>query len=405
MTAEWLSAAAARRIALAAQGVAAPRPARSAPAAIRRVFDRVRLIQVDSVNVLVRAQELPLWTRLGAHDRDALGAGVTRRELFEYWAHEASLVPVALQPLLRWRMEDARAGAGVWRTIATFARERRGFVDEILAEIRSRGPLSAGELTAGGPKTRSSAWWGWSEHKRALEFLFWAGELTATRRAATFERVYDLPARVLPAEVIAAPTPARADAQRELLRVAAGALGVATAADLADYFRIRPPVARPLLGELVERGELIAATVEGWREPAFLDPAARAPRRVDAAALVSPFDSLIWHRPRTERLFDFHYRLEIYTPAPKRRFGYYVLPFLLGDRLVARVDLKADRAAGALRVPGAFAEPGVERRTVARALAGELRAMAAWLGLDRVIAGARGDLARELRAALQRAMA
>ncbi len=394
-----LSAVSARRIALAAQGLAAGRPAVADLRAVRRLFTQLQLVQLDSVNVLVRAQELPLWTRLGGHPRDALARLVERRELFEYWGHEASLCPVVLHPLLRWRMEAARAGTGTWGNIARIARERRALVDDLLAEVRRRGPLSAGELTAGGPRTKPTSWWGWSDHKRALEFLFWAGELTATRRPGTFERVYDLPERVLPPAVIAAPTPPVRDAQRELVRRAAQALGVATATDLGDYFRLKPPVARPLVAELVERGALVPVVVEGWREPGFLDPAAREPRRVAAATLVSPFDSLIWRRPRTERLFDFHYRLEIYTPAPQRRFGYYVLPFLLGDRLVARVDLKADRAGGALAVAGAHAEVGVDRGGVAAALVVELRAMAAWLGLDRLAIAARGDLARALRAA------
>jgi uncharacterized protein YcaQ len=397
---ERLTATAARRVALAAQGFARSRPARSGAAALRRVLDHVQLVQLDSVNVLVRAQELPLWARLGPHPRDLLPAAVARRELFEYWGHEASLCPVALHPLMRWRMDAARAGANVWGNVARIARERRGFCDEVLAQIGARGPLAAGELDGGGARPKTG-WWEWSDGKRALEYLFWAGALTATRRPGSFERVYDLPERVLPPAILAAPTPAIDEAHRQLLARAARALGVATAPDLADYFRIKRPAARPRIAELVEAGALVPVAVDGWREPAYLDPAAAQPRAVAARALVGPFDPLVWHRDRALRLFGFHYRLEIYTPAPKRVHGYYVLPFLLGDRLVARVDLKADRAAGVLRVHGAFAEPDVDAPAVAAALATELRAMAAWLALTDVVAAARGDLARPLRAALR----
>ncbi len=397
---EPLSADAARRIALAAQGFARARPARPGPSALGRVLERVQLVQLDSVNVLVRTQELPLWARLGHHPRDLLQRAVARRELFEYWGHEASLCPVALHPLLRWRMAAAKNGDNVWGHVARMGRDQRGFCDEVLAQIRTRGPLAAGEVEGGGPRPRSG-WWEWSEGKRAVEYLFWSGELTATRREGGFERVYDLPERVLPPAILATPTPTIADAHRELLRRAATALGVATARDLADYFRIKHPAARPRIAELVDGGALLPVAVEGWREPGFLDPAAAMPRTVAATALLSPFDSLVWYRERALRLFDFHYRLEIYTPAAKRAYGYYVLPFLLGDRLVARVDLKADRAAGTLRVHGAFAEPHAAPAEVAPALAAELRAMATWLGLDNVVAGPRGDLARPLRAALR----
>jgi hypothetical protein len=433
---ERLSTAAARRVALAAQGLARGRPARPGPAALRRMFADIQLVQLDSVNVLVRSHELPLWARLGPHARTLLPAAVARGELFEYWGHEASLCPVALHPLLRWRMAAAADGQHVWGHVARMGRERRGFCDEVLAQIRARGPLGASEIEGGAPRgpevpseararvapgeigagvspgndrsmteaaTASRArtgWWEWSDGKRALEYLFWSGALTATRRPGGFERVYDLPERVLPPAVLAAPTPAIEDAQRALLARSARALGVATAADLADYFHMKMPVARPRIAELVEGGALVPVEVEGWRAPAFLDPAAAMPRAVDACALLSPFDSLVWHRERGERLFDFHYRIEIYTPAPKRRFGYYVLPFLQGDRLVARVDLKADRAAGVLRVRGAFAEAHAAPAAVAPALAAELRAMAGWLGLAGVVAAARGDLARPLRAAL-----
>jgi uncharacterized protein YcaQ len=366
----------------------------------------VQVVQVDSVNVLVRAQELPLWARLGPHRRDLIPRLVDRRELFECWGHEASICPVALHPLLRWRMEAAARGVGTWSFVARIAHERRDLVDAVLAEVRRRGPLAARELEsalapADAQRARQpTSWWNWSDVRRAVTYLFWAGALGATRRANTFERLYDLPERLIPPEVLAQPTPAPADAQRALLSRAARALGVATVGDLADYFRIKRPVARPLVQDLVDAGTLLPAAVDGWHEPAFLDRDAVRPRRALGATLVSPFDSLIWERARALRLFGFHYRIEIYTPAAQRRHGYYVLPFLHGDRLVARVDLKAHRAAGTLAVPGAFAEPDTDHKAVAAALAAELGALSVWLGLERVAVGARGDIAAALRAAV-----
>ncbi len=396
-----VSAAAARRIALAAQGFAAARPTRADLRTARRVVDRIELIQIDSVNVLVRAQELPLWARLGPHPRDLLPRLVAARDLFEYWGHEASLLPVELHPLLRWRMAAAARGENMWGHVSRMGREQPEYVTRILDEIRARGPLAASQLEDAAKHVKGGTWWSWGDHKRAIEWLFWTGQVASSHRLTSFERVYDLASRILPAHIVDAPTPEPRDAQRELLRRAARALGVATAPDLADYFRIKKPIARPLLDELVADGELIAVDVEGWRERGLLDPSAAEPRKVDARSLISPFDSLIWERARTERLWGFRYRIEIYTHAPKRTHGYYVLPFLLGDRLVARVDLKSDRAAGALAVQGAFAEPGVDARAVAAALAAELRAMASWLGLERVVVARRGDLARALGAAVR----
>jgi uncharacterized protein len=391
-----LSAAEARRIVLAAQGLGA-RPAAATLRDVRDVFDAISLIQVDSVNVVCRSQELPLWARLGAHPRDALPALCKRGALFEYWAHEASLMRVELQPLLRWRMAEARDRA--WRIVRLIAERDPGYVDTVRAEVHARGALTARELEDRTPEVqRTAGWWGWDDRKRALAYLFWAGEITAIRSATTFERVYAPLERVLPARVLAAATPAPDDARRELLVRSARALGVATVRDLADYFRIAVPVARPLVAELVEAGRLVPVAVEGWREPGYLHPGAAAPAAVSARAVLSPFDSLIWERRRTERLFGFRYRIEIYTPAHRRTHGYYVLPFLLGDALVARVDVKADRAERALRVHAAYAEPGAPAGTAA-ALAGELAAFAGWLGLDRVVVGRRGDLARALRAA------
>jgi uncharacterized protein YcaQ len=362
-----------------------------------RTVARLGAVQIDSVNVLVRSHYLPCFSRLGPYavaklDRAAYtGRG---RALFEYWGHEASLMPVALQPLFRWRMEHARRGQGTWSRVSQFGRERRDFIAGVLAQVRARGPLRASELDGGG-RSRG-AWWGWSDGKAALEWLFWVGEVTtATRRG--FERVYDVPERVLPAAVLAVPTPSEADAQRALVARASRALGIAAERDLRDYFRLTLAAARARIAELCEAGTLRRVTVEGWARPVYLDAAARLPRQMDACALLSPFDSLVWDRARTERLFAFRYRLALYTPPEERAHGYYVLPFLLGDRLVARVDLKAERASGTLRVLGAQAEPGVERADVAGPLRGELERMATWLDLGRLRVERRGGLAGLLR--------
>ncbi|MFZ1430311.1 MAG: crosslink repair DNA glycosylase YcaQ family protein [Geminicoccaceae bacterium] len=382
---ESLSAAATRRIALAAQGFAQtrlPQPATASQA--MRQIERLGLVQIDSVSAVVRSHYLPLFSRLGPYPPallDRLAYDGRRRRLFEYWGHEASLLPVTSQPLLRWRMARAAQGQGIYGGLAKFGRERREFIDDVLAEIRLRGPLGASQLTNAVPG--QGGWWGWSDGKGALEFLFWAGLVTtATRRS--FERIYDLPERVLPKAVLATPTPEPEAAQRALLLQAARAMGVATARDLREYFRLGVADVPLRLAELVEAGELLPVTVEGWAQPAYLDPAARSPSRVDARALLSPFDSLVWERERALRIFGFHYRLEIYTPAHKRTHGYYVLPFLLGDRLVARVDLKADRKAGCLRVLATHVEAGQDERMVAGPLGEELRLLADWLGLERV---------------------
>ncbi len=391
---EKLSLAAARRIALAAQGFNDARPSVTIDRRhLRRVMGRIGLLQIDSVSVVARAHYLPLFSRLGPYPRPLLDAAAwgRPRSLFEYWAHEASLVPVELHPLLRWRMARAERLQGVYGELARFVGERRDYVEQVFAEVARRGKLAASDLE--GPRG-VGGWWGWSDAKRALEWLFWAGRVAVASRRA-FERVYDLPDRVLPPSVLAAPTPEPADAHRELLRLAARALGVATAGDLRDYFRLDPIDSKPRLAELVEAGELIPVSVESWSQPAYVHAEARWPRRVEARALLAPFDPLVWERSRAERLFGFRYRLEIYTPAEKRLHGYYVLPFLLGDRLVARVDLKADRAIGALRVLAAHAEADTPAH-VAPALAEELRTMAGWLALDRVEVTPIGDLAPAL---------
>ncbi|MBU0723854.1 MAG: winged helix-turn-helix domain-containing protein [Alphaproteobacteria bacterium] len=397
---ERLTPGEARRIALAAQGFADRRPGLVGLKHARRIFDRVGLIQIDSVNVLVRSHYLPIFSRLGQYEHGLLDRHAyqgLRRGLFEYWGHEASYMPLAVQPMMRWRMARAARGQGIYKGLASFGREKRGYIDEVIAEIRDRGPLGASELSMAGKA--SGGWWGWSEGKLALEWLFWAGRVTtATRR--NFERVYDLTERVLPPAISALPTPDEADAQRDLMRIAACSMGVATESDLRDYFRLDLLDARHRLQELVEAGEVLPVTVAGWKQPAYLHAEARLPGRGRAQALLSPFDSLVWERDRTERLFDFRYRLEIYTPAEKRLHGYYVLPFLLGDRLVARVDLKADRAAGLLRVHAAHAEAGRKPDAIAGPLAEELWRMAGWLGLGGVAVGAGGDLSAALTAAV-----
>jgi uncharacterized protein YcaQ len=392
-----LSLAQARRLALAAQGFTDPRPrGRVDRRHLRRVFDRVGLIQIDSVNVLVRSQELPLFARLGPHPRDLLPKAAADGEVFEYWGHEASHIPVAQHHLFRWKM--ARAAEHAWRGVARMSRERPGYVEAVYEMVAERGPVVAGELSERtAPK---GAWWDWDHAKLALEWLFYTGRITARRRVNDFARLYDLPERMLPASALAVPTPVEADARKALLLIAARAQGVSTIRDLTQYHRQHLARCRPLVAELVEAGDLVPAVVEGWKEPAYVHPEATLPRRVRATALLSPFDSLIWERPRVERLFGFHYRIEIYTPAPKRRFGYYVLPFLLGDELVGRVDLKAERAISTLLVRGAYTEPGVDEGPVAEALAGELALMAEWLGLEQVVVEGRGELAPALKAAL-----
>jgi len=395
-----LSAAQARRVALAAQGFDRPRP--SAPAGARAMLQtaqRLGVLQIDSVNVLARAHYLPLFSRLGPYDRDRLDQASWRspRRLFEYWGHEASLLPVALHPLLRWRM--ARAADDAWGGMRRVATEQPQLVARVLEDVRAHGPISAAQLAADERPRRAGPWWDWSDVKRAIEWLFWSGQVTSARRRG-FERLYDLPERVLPRDVVSAPTPDEADAHRALVRIAARALGIAAERDLRDYFRLPVAGARRAVAELVAAGELLAVSVEGWRAPAYLDPGARVPRRVHARALVGPFDPLVWERSRVQRLFHFHFRLEIYVPADRRRHGYYVLPFLLGDRLVARVDLKADRAAGALLVQAAWAEAGAPRETAGE-LAAELSTMARWLGLEGVAVRERGDLAGALAAAVR----
>jgi uncharacterized protein YcaQ len=395
---ETLSADQARRIALAAQGLADPRAAGRVDARhLRRVLDRLGLLQIDSVNVLSRSHYLPVFARLGAYPRDLLDrmSWGPRAELFEYWGHAASLISLRLHPVLRWRMERNRPlDSPWWRPL----RERPELIEEVRALVAAKGPIGAG-VTGEARPNRPGQMWNWSDGKVALEYLFVTGEV-ATAGRPHFERLYDLAERVIPPEVLALPTPPVEDAQRELVRVSARALGVATLADLVDYFRLRGDYTKLRVAELVEAGELLPVTVAGWKDLAYLWAGARIPRRVSARALLSPFDSLVWERARTERLFDFRYRIEIYTPAAKRVYGYYVLPFLLGESLAGRVDLKADRTGGRLLVRGAFAEHPAPPPEVAEELAAELALMAGWLGLDDVVVESRGDLAPRLAAAV-----
>ena len=368
----------ARRIALAAQGFAEPRPTGKIDRRhLRKVFDRVGLIQIDSVNVLVRSQELPLFARLGPHPRTLIAEATAAGELFEYWAHEAAHVPVAHHYLHRYKMELSKTQPR-WKRFLELQQRRPNFVPELLQRIETGGPVVAGDVSERvGPK---GTWWDWDDGKVALEYLFLTGEITAHRRANDFARVYDVTHRVMPASVLNAPTPTDAESRKELLALAIHSIGVGTAGDLCDYHRQNIPLARPHIAELVEEGRLIPVEVEGWKQPTYLDPDHRLPRWIKASSLLSPFDSLVWNRDRNERLFGFHYRIEIYVPEPKRQFGYYVLPFMYRGELVARVDLKADRAANTLRVNAIHWEQGATAEAKP-ALDRHLADMASWLRL------------------------
>lgn len=398
---EKLSAKTARRMALAAQGFGKARPDAPGRRHVLSTIDTLGLLQIDSVNVVSRSHYLPLFSRLGDYPRALLEdvAWGKKPALVEYWGHEASLMPREMHPLFRWRMADAKAGVGVWGGVAKFLASHPDLIAKALDEIRRRGPLSAGELEIGAKKG-PGGWWGWSESKRAVECLFWAGELTTATRRTGFERVYGTPEQVLPTSILETPTPSREDAHRALIARAAKAMGVATERDLRDYFRMGPVESRARIAELVEEGVLSPAKVEGWDQSAYVAEGARRPRSIEARALLSPFDNLIWFRERTERIFDARIRLEIYTPAHLRTHGYYVLPFLQGDTLTARVDLKADRKSSRLLVQAAHAEPAANGQTSA-ALAEELRLMARWLGLSDVTVANKGDLSASLHAALQ----
>ena len=401
LSSDVLSRREAQRIALQAQGFGDRRPAgRVDRRHFRRVIERVGLVQIDSVNVLTRSHELPFLARLGPYDRDALsrwlwGSG----EVFEYWGHEASLLPVELYPLLRWRMDGDHA----WGGMVTVATRRPDLLDQLREAVRDEGPVTLAELEHLGDaikrgKAAPGNMWNWSDAKKAVEWLFWRGEVSAVRNPATFGRHYVSPERVLPAEVREAPVPSDDEAMKALLMRAARSHGVGMARCLADYYRLNIVTSRRLLAELADDGALREVEVEGWRHPAFLHPEAQLPRWVRASALLSPFDSLVWQRERTEALFDFRYRIEIYVPAAQRVHGYYVLPFLHDGRLVARLDLKADRQAGTLRIRAAHREPTFDDDKDLPALQDRVEELAHFLGLADVEVDRKGDLAPTLQA-------
>jgi uncharacterized protein YcaQ len=388
-----LSNAQARRIALHAQGFGAKRPTgRIDRRHLRKVLDHIGVIQIDSVNVVARSQELLLFARLGAHPRSLIWDASEAGELFEYWVHVASHSPVELHPLMRWRM----AGKHEWNASEDLERRRPGYLDEVLDRIRTTGPVMAAELDQRVGK--KGPWWDWDDGKVALEVLFHEGRVAGVRRRNDFARVYDLAENVIPEHILAMPTPTKEAAHKDLLVLAARHHGLGTLGELCDYHRLKIAMCRPLVQELVEAGQLVQVDVEGWDKAVFMHPDAHLPRWVRARALLSPFDPVVWERDRAERMFGFRYRIEIYVPQPKRVFGYYVLPFLLGDELVARVDLKADRQRGVLMVRGVFGQPGIDEVYVAEEMRDELREMVAWLGLERgVEVSHKGDLSQALR--------
>jgi uncharacterized protein YcaQ len=400
MARDELSLVEARRLALAAQGFDRPRPSgRIDIRHLRHTIRQLGLLQIDYVNVLVPAQYQVPFSRLGPYEKSHLDELIyRRREFIEQWAHEASIVPVESWPLLAHRRETHRVRPYGFEK---FLDQYPEYVAWILDEVRTRGALCADDIPdRDGIPQRIVGSWHASVARAVLEAHFARGALAVADRRADFARTYDLAERLIP-QVHHGREIGREESQRELLRLAARAYGVATADDLADYYRMPVLQARPRLAELVEAGALRELRVEGWRQPAYLHPDARLPGRVDAATLLSPFDPLIWYRARAERLFDFEYRIEIFVPESKRRWGYYVLPFLLGDRLVARVDLKAERKERRLIVMAAHIEAHARTGRIAESLAGELATMAEWLGLESVQVERRGDLARALSAAVR----
>lgn len=402
-----LSSAESRSLALSSLGFGVRKPARAGAAHVRATAARLGAIQIDSVNVLARAHYLPTFSRYGAYPMSALDdLAHGKRELFEYWGHAACFLPVDMYPLMRWRMEGQ---VSAW---AGLSRKRKEFIETVYRELEEHGPVSAGEISVSG-KSRGP-WWGWSEGKEALEFLFRQGRVAVAGRR-NFERLYDLSERVFPRSALDAAAVAERDAKKELFVRAARAMGVGTAKDIAQYFHVdawwdrltvngrrAPGTIQPLFDELAEDGRLDRVRVEGWKQPAFVVPGVKIPKSVDVRAIVSPFDPVLWERKWTRAVFDFEYQIEIYVPAPKRVYGYYVLPFLVGDRFAARVDLKADRKTSTLIVHAAYFEQGggSDAPAVAHALAAELRSMAAWLSLESFSVGAKGNLARQLKRAL-----
>lgn len=399
MAAKKISASAARRIALAAQGFHRPRPGGTVDAGhLRRQLRNLGVLQLDFVNVLVPAHLLVMFSRLGPFEQERFHRAVYRgRQFTEQWAHEASIVPMELWPLLAHRREDYKPYPG---SPINRIRNKSKYLQEAIEITQEKGPVTSADLPRmDGPRRRPGDWHR-SLPRWALEYHFGKGNVAVVERLPNFQRVYDTRERVIRPDLLDA-EPSRGAAQRELLRIAANALGIATLNDLADYFRMSPREAGPRVAELQEAGELIEADVEGWKDPAFLAPGARRPRAIKASRLLSPFDPLVWFRPRTERLFDFHYRIEIYVPKHKRKWGYYVLPFLLDEAIVARVDLKAERKSRCLQVLACHGEPGIDPERVAAPLASELRLLCEWLKLDSIQVERRGSLAQALKTALK----
>ena len=396
-----LSIAEARRVALAAQGFNFPkREGKSNWAKINKTVNQINLLQIDSVNVLVRSHYLPVFSRLGHYDHATLDARTfsnKKRTMFECWSHEASLVPLELHPLMRWRMNRALNGNGTYGSMNRFAHDQHDYVKSVLEFIKRNGPTAVSDFPGSGKG--EGGWWGWSKGKMAFETLFDQGLITTAARPS-FERIYDLTENVIPQETLQKPTPSEPETFRRLLDLSARALGVGTEFDLRDYFRLPVAETKTALAELIEAETLIPVKVQDWKHQAYIHKDAKLPRKAGGTALVSPFDPLVWERARAERLFNFHYRIEIYTPAEKRKYGYYVLPFLMGDRFAARVCLKADRQAGVLRANATHLEPHADAKETAEALSNELLLMASWLGLEGVEAGPKGNLARHLKAAL-----
>ncbi|SEQ65613.1 hypothetical protein SAMN03159444_02182 [Pseudomonas sp. NFACC02] len=401
LSTQQLSLKQARRVALAAQRFNGRQPPLTFTSShVTQLIECLGVLQIDSVNALVRSHYLPLYSRLGNYPQKLLDQAAwsqgPQRKLFEYWGHEASLLPVTLYPLMRWRMQRASRGDGIYQQLAKFGREEQSTIARVLQAVRDQGALGAGSLST--RQERAGPWWDWSAEKLALEWLFAAGEVTVSGRRG-FERLYDLPERVLPSAIIHHPEIDEADAQRGLLLRAITALGVGTEKDIRDYFRQDPAPAKTGLAELLEDGAIERIQVQGWKQSVYALPGLKVPRKITASALLSPFDSLIWERSRTERLFDFHYRLEIYTPAHKRVYGYYVLPFLHNERIAARIDLRAERAAGRLAVHAVHEEePGLDEEGM-HALAANLRQLADWLGLPDVLINCQRASAARLRVA------
>ena len=387
----------ARRIALHAQGFAKQDRSSKVPwSKIASTINQMQLLQIDSVNVLVRSHYLPLYARLGNYDRAVLDSRTlasTGRHVFECWAHEASLVPLDLHPLMRWRMQRARNGDGTYSHMNRFAADEKTFLRQTLKFIDKNGPTRASEIPGSGKS--AGGWWGWSKGKLAAECLFDHGLLTTSSRQG-FERLYEIPEKVIPPEILALPTPNENDAHIALIERAARSLGIATELDLRDYFRLSIADGKTAVALAMEAGILLPVVVEDWKKPAYIHREAKLPRKAGGTSLLSPFDPLVWNRDRAERLFNFHYRIELYTPQNKRKFGYYVLPFLHGEKLVGRLCLKADRATGTLLVNSAHKEVDVDHHEIAAALAGELKLMAKWLGLASIQLLQSGELARSV---------